>query len=87
MYIFTQTLCHEQDATQRQFLRGVQLVLNQSFPCPRLVTYPKLKNSSPVGCRICRLHLYRGVRPPHEYSGYDTQLSDGKAAVLQIWGI
>ena len=34
-----------------------------------------LKHGCPdgLGCRIHRLHLCRGVRPPSEYLGYDTK--------------
>ena len=41
------------------------------------------------GCRIHRLHLCRGVRPPsHECPGYDTKQSDGKVpVVLELWGM
>ena len=41
------------------------------------------------GCRIHRLHVYRGVRPPtNECPGYDTKQSDGEVpAVLELWGI
>ena len=42
--------------------------------------------TSPVGwgCRIYRLHLCRGVRPPlpNKCPGYDTKQSDGEASVL-----
>ena len=44
----------------------------------------------PVGwvCRIHRLHLCRGVRPPHECRGYDTKQSDGEVLVMQeLWGM
>ena len=44
---------------------------------------------SPVGwgCRIHRLLLCRGVRPPpNECPGYDTKQSDGKVpAVVELW--
>ena len=36
-YVFTKLLCHEQNATQGQFLSEVQLVWIQVFPSPRLV--------------------------------------------------
>ena len=42
------------------------------------------------GCRINRLHLFRGVRPPGPMSVliYDTKQSDGDAPVmLELWGI
>ena len=50
-----------------------------------LLTYP-------VGwcCRIHRLLLCRGVRPPppNECPGYDTKQSDGEAPViLELWGM
>ena len=40
-------------------------------------------------CRIHRLLLCRGVRPPpHECPGYDTKQSDGKVpAILELWGM
>ena len=41
----------------------------------------------PVGwdSRINRLLLCRGVRPPHEYPGYDTKQSDGEVpAMLEL---
>ena len=39
------------------------------------------------GCRIHRLHLWRGVRPPpNECTGYDKKQSGGEAPVmLEIW--
>ena len=41
------------------------------------------------GCRIHRLLLYRGVRPPpNECPGYDTKQSDGEVpAMLELWGM
>ena len=49
-------------------------------------------NSCPVGwgCRIHRLLLSRGVRPPttNECPEYDTKQSDGEVpAVLELWGM
>ena len=41
-------------------------------------------------CRIYRLLLCRGVRPPttNEYPGYDTKQSDGEVPVmLELWGM
>ena len=47
--------------------------------------------SYPVGwgCRIHRLLLCRGVRPPtNECPGYDTKQSDGEVpAILELWGM
>ena len=44
------------------------------------------QDSCPVGwgCRIHRLHLCRGVRPPlfNECPGYDTKQSDGEVPVM-----
>ena len=37
LYAFTQPLCYEQDATQDQFLSGVQAAWIQSFPSSRLI--------------------------------------------------
>ena len=41
------------------------------------------------GCRIHRLLLCRGVRPPpNECPGYDTKQSDGEVpAVPELWGM
>ena len=41
------------------------------------------------GCRIHRLLLCRGVRPPpNKCPGYDTKQSDGEAPVmLELWGM
>ena len=42
------------------------------------------------GCRIHRLLLCRGVRPPppNECPGYDTKQSDGEVPVmLELWGM
>ena len=40
------------------------------------------------GCRIHRLLLCWGVRPPNECPGYDTKQSDGEVpAVLELWGM
>ena len=44
--VFTETLCHEQDVVQGQFLNGVQLVWIQNFPSPILIAILMLK--SPV---------------------------------------
>ena len=48
-------------------------------------------SSCPVGwgCRIHRLLLCRGVRPPpNECPGYDTKQSDGEVlAMLELWGM
>ena len=43
-YVITQSLRHEQDVTQGQFLSGVQLPWIPSFPSPRLVALPWPKN-------------------------------------------
>ena len=40
MYVFTQPLHHKQNATNSQFLSG----LNSELSFPRLVAQPKLKN-------------------------------------------
>ena len=38
------------------------------------------------GCRIHRLHLYKGIRLPNEYPGYDSKPSDGESPVmLEHW--
>ena len=38
------------------------------------------------GCRIHRLLLCRGVRPPNDCAGYDTKQSDGEVPVmLDLW--
>ena len=40
------------------------------------------------GCRIHRLYLCRGLRPPNECLGYDTKQSDDEVSVmLELWGI
>ena len=41
------------------------------------------------GCRIYRLHLCRGVKPPpNECPGYDMKKSDGGVPVmLELWGM
>ena len=40
------------------------------------------------GCRIHRLHLYRGVRPPQRVSWYDNRQSGGEVPVmLEFWGM
>ena len=41
------------------------------------------------GCKIHRLLLYRGVRPPaNECPRYDTKQSDGEVpAMLELWGM
>ena len=41
------------------------------------------------GCRICCLHLCRGIRHPltNEYLEYDTKPSDGQAPILELSGI
>ena len=48
------------------------------------------KESCPVGwgCRIHRLLLCRGVRPPQRVSCYDAKQSDGEVpAMLELWGV
>ena len=42
--VFTEPLHHEQDATQGQIFKRSKLVRVQSFPFPRLVALPSLKN-------------------------------------------
>ena len=38
------------------------------------------------GCRIHRLHHYRGIRPPKKCPGYNTKKSDSKVTVmLELW--
>ena len=40
------------------------------------------------GCRIHRLHLCIGVRPPNEYPRYETKQSDREVPVmLGLWGM
>ena len=41
------------------------------------------------GCRIHRLRLCRGVRPPtNEFPGYDTKQSDGEFSLMpELWGM
>ena len=40
------------------------------------------------GCRIHRLHLCRGLRPPPRVSWYDTKQSDSEAPlILELWGM
>ena len=41
------------------------------------------------GCKIPRLHLCRGLRPPpNESPGYDTKQSDGEVPLmLELWGM
>ena len=43
--VFTQPLHHELDETKDQFLSKAQLVWILSFPSPRLVARPRLRNS------------------------------------------
>ena len=39
-------------------------------------------------CRICQVHLSRGIRPLYnDCSGYDSELSDGEAPVLELRGM
>ena len=50
----------------------------------------KIKGNFPLGwgCGVYRLYLGRGVRCfPQSVSRYDTKTFDGKASVLEIWGI
>ena len=42
------------------------------------------------GCRIHRLHVFKGVRPlpTNQCPGYDTKQVEGKTSVnLELWGI
>ena len=62
----------------------ITLLLNH----PYLLTVHNTINC-PVGwgCRIHRLLLWRGVRPPNESPGYDTKQSHGEVPVmLELWG-
>ena len=55
--------------------------------CTPVCTYP---TPCPVGwgCRIHRLLLCRGVRPPNECPECDTKQSDGEVlAMLELWGM
>ena len=50
--------------------------------------YSNTNNSRPIGCRIQRLLLCRGIRPPNECSRYDTKQFDGEVQVkLEIRGM
>ena len=65
------------------------------LPCDAPVTAWRLASwsnrSSPIGwgCRIHRLHLYKGVRPPppNECPRYDIKPSEGEATALEIRGM
>ena len=74
----------------RQNLKEIKCVCKISFSKYRKFTLLNLHLNCPVGwgCRIHRLHLCWGVRPPNEYPGYDTKQSDGKVPVmLELWGM
>ena len=62
---------------------------NETFELTQLPSNKTLIPACPVGwgCRIHRLLLCRGVRPPpNECPGYDTKQSDGEVpAVLELW--
>ncbi len=70
------TLCHILPVAEGlgKYLRAD--ARTYTYVCAEII--PPIANR-PVGwgCRIHRLHLYRGVRPPHECPGYDTKQSDG----------
>ena len=41
-----------------------------------------------LGCRIHKLHLRIGVRPPNECPVYDIRISDAEAPVMpEFWGM
>ena len=65
--------------TNRVFLHSLSQVRYSS----------KFPHCSHWGCRIHRLLLCRGVRPPpNKCPGYDTKQSDGEVpAVLELWGM
>ena len=58
MYVYTQPLSQVQNATQGQFLYGVQLVWIQILPSTILSAVPKLK--SPV-CQEGRIYEFLGT--------------------------
>ena len=67
-----------------------------SFPCFRFQLFfllsflLSLLFSHPVdwACRIHRLHRCWGIRlPANKYPGYSINISDGKALVLELWGM
>ena len=65
-------------------------LVRQSLPFGSIIII-NIQFSCPFGwsCRIYRLHLCRGVRPPpNECPGYDTKQSDSEVPViLKIWGM
>ena len=72
------------------FIIGLDYVIQMSIDLIKENGFT-LKIACPVswGCRIHRLLLCRGVRPPpNECPGYDTKQSDGEVpAVLELWGM
>ena len=65
MFVFTQPLYKNQNVTQDQFFRGVQLVWIQSFPSPRPVAISRLKNP------ICpTIYLSLGGENSQEHCSY-----------------
>ena len=59
--------------------------LRSPIPFPTMITRTDLIG---WGCRICRMHLCRELRPtPNECPGYDFKPSDGKSPFLKLWGM
>ena len=64
-FVCTQPLHYGQDLTQGIFPSRVKLVWIQTFPSPRLVALPRLRNLilshySPFGCRRCLSNVLLG---------------------------
>ena len=53
-----------------------------------LGTIKKGMNPVDPDCRMYRLYLCKGVKPPpNECPGYDTTQGEGKAPFLEFWGV
>ena len=55
--LYTQPIDHKPDVIQDQFLSRIKLVCIQSFPSPRMVVLPRLKNT--LDLTICILLLIK----------------------------
>ena len=87
-------------STLISFLLFLFPLLSSSLISFLLFPFPLLSSSLPLffnflyaqsagGCRIHRLLLCRGVRPPpNECPGYDSKQSDGEVpAMIKLWGM
>ena len=96
MYVVIQSLRHEQDSIQGNFLWSKfsfdsKFSFSMSGRLFKIKQKPSAQLFSPIswGCRIHQLHFWREVRPPppNKCSGYDIYQSDSEVPAWETWGM